>query len=73
MSIESLPADPTVCQSPLATRPLLYTDTLGGKQTMRDDLWAVTTAELNEQERVIASLRAERNELFEFKTWYESR
>jgi hypothetical protein len=37
-----------VCISPLATRPVLYTDTInGGQQAMRDDLWAVTTAELN--------------------------
>lgn len=35
------------CRHPLATRPILYTDTVGGKQTMRDDLWAVTTEELN--------------------------
>jgi predicted RNA-binding Zn-ribbon protein involved in translation (DUF1610 family) len=38
---------PRVCISPLATRPVLYTDTVGGVQTCRDDLWAVTTAELN--------------------------
>lgn len=37
-----------VCISPLATRPILYTDTInGGQQAMRDDLWAVTTVELN--------------------------
>lgn len=36
-----------VCQHPLATRPILYTDTVGGKQTLRDDLWAVSTEELN--------------------------
>lgn len=36
------------CVSPLATRPVLYTDTImGGRQAMRDDLWAVTTEELN--------------------------
>jgi hypothetical protein len=36
-----------VCVSPLATRPVLYTDTVGGVQTCRDDLWAITTDELN--------------------------
>lgn len=36
-----------VCRHPLATRPIQYTDSLGGVQTCRDDLWAVTTAELN--------------------------
>jgi hypothetical protein len=37
-----------VCISQLATRPIMYTDTInGGQQAMRDDLWAVTTAELN--------------------------
>lgn len=40
----------TVCYSPLATRPILYTDTIKGEQTLRDDLWAVTTEELNEVE-----------------------
>lgn len=40
----------SVCHSKLATRPILYTDTVGGKQTLRDDLWAVTTEELNEIE-----------------------
>lgn len=39
------------CISPLATRPILYTDTLNGVQTCRDDLWAVTTEELNEAAR----------------------
>jgi hypothetical protein len=38
---------PKVCIHPLATRPVLYTDTVGGVQTCRDDLWAVTTDELN--------------------------
>lgn len=38
---------PKVCVHPLATRPVLYTDTVGGNQTCRDDLWAVTTDELN--------------------------
>lgn len=37
-----------LCLSPLATRPVLYTDTIkGGQQALRDDLWAVTTDELN--------------------------
>ena len=37
----------TICESKYATRPILYTDTVRGIQTMRDDLWAVTTEELN--------------------------
>lgn len=40
-----------ICISPLATRPVLYTDTVGGNQTCRDDLWAVTTEELNKAEQ----------------------
>lgn len=36
-----------LCRHPLATRPIFYTDSIGGKQTFRDDLWAVTTTELN--------------------------
>lgn len=41
------PAASTVCVSPFATRPILYTDTVRGKEVHRDDLWAVTTEELN--------------------------
>lgn len=37
-----------VCHSKLSTRPLLYTDTIRGEQICRDDMWAVTTDELNE-------------------------
>lgn len=40
---------PRACISPLSTRPVLYTDTIqGGNQAMRDDLWAVSTDELNQ-------------------------
>lgn len=35
------------CISKFAKRPLLYTDALGGEQTCRDDLWVLTTEELN--------------------------
>lgn len=35
------------CESGLAKSAILYTDTVGGKQTLRDDLWAVSTEELN--------------------------
>ncbi len=38
---------PKKCNSPLATRPILYTDIVNGEQTCCDDLWAVTTEELN--------------------------
>lgn len=41
------------CNSKLAIRPILYTDTVEGKQTHRDDLWAVSTSELNELEQRI--------------------
>jgi hypothetical protein len=37
--------------------PVLYTDTIGGKQTMRDDLWAVTTKDLNAQSAELARLQ----------------
>ena len=37
----------SICKHELATRPILYTDTIGGKQVLRDDMWAVTTEELN--------------------------
>jgi len=40
-------SDMTKCSSVLATRPILYTDTVGNEQVCRDDLWAVTTDELN--------------------------
>lgn len=36
------------CKSYLATRPLLYTDSIKGQQICRDDMWAVTTEELNQ-------------------------
>ena len=36
-----------VCYSKYATRPILYTDTIKGVQVCRDDMWAVTTEELN--------------------------
>lgn len=42
--------DITFCNSKYATRPVLYTDTVGGEQTLRDDLWAVSTQELNDLE-----------------------
>lgn len=40
-----------ICNSKLATRPILYTDSIKGEQTLRDDLWAVTTEELNNMEK----------------------
>lgn len=45
------------CHSKLATRPILYTDTVKGRQVCRDDMWAVTTDELNAKEIEIAKLR----------------
>ncbi len=41
------------CKNPNATRAILYTDTVGGIQTCRDDLWAVTTGELNDMQAKI--------------------
>ena len=41
------------CNSDLATRAILYTDTINGEQVLRDDLWAVTTDELNDVESKI--------------------
>lgn len=45
------------CNSKLATRPLLYTDTIKGEQVFRDDMWAVTTEELNQLEDYREHLR----------------
>lgn len=41
------------CESEIATRPLLFSDTLSGAQVGRDDLWAVTTEELNALQAVV--------------------
>ena len=46
------------CLSELATQPLLYTDTIHGDQVMRDDLWVVSTDELNENHNEITRLNA---------------
>ena len=43
-----------ICESMLAKRPILYTDTIEGKQCLCDDMWAVTTLELNENHAFIA-------------------
>lgn len=47
------------CKSKLATRAILYNDTVGGEQVLRDDLWAVSTDELNEIENRINKAYAE--------------
>ena len=39
--------DERVMTAPVPARPILYTDTVSGEQCCRDDMWAVTTAELN--------------------------
>ena len=39
-------------------RAILYTDSLGGEQVCRDDMWAVTTAELNEAQQAVERLDA---------------
>lgn len=55
------------CISPLAIRRVLYTDTInGGNQAMRDDLWAVSTDELNglhnaiQQAKIVTDIQAAR-------------
>lgn len=35
------------CHSKYATRPIIYTDGVNGEQCCRDDLWAISTEELN--------------------------
>ena len=35
------------CEDVLATRAIMYSDTINGVEVHRDDLWAVTTTELN--------------------------
>ena len=42
--------------SQYAKRPILYTDGVNGEQCCRDDLWAVSTAELNQQAEELAVL-----------------
>jgi hypothetical protein len=46
-----------VCYSKYATRPILYTDTIKGIQVCRDDMWAVTTEELNKLDEIINSIK----------------
>lgn len=48
-----------VCYSKYATRPILYTDAIGGRQVCRDDMWAVTTEELNSLENSLTQDRVE--------------
>ncbi len=43
-------------------RPVLYTDTVGGEQTCRDDLWAVSTDDLNALREKLAAAERERDE-----------
>ena len=40
-------------------RPIYYTDTINGKQTCRDDLWAITTEELRAIESRLATERSD--------------
>jgi len=49
----------SVLVSTVPVRVLLYTDSIGGEQVLRDDMWAVTTADLNESHEATAALRAE--------------
>lgn len=46
------------CHSPYSKRPILYTDTVNGEQCCVDNLWAVSTQELNESVEKIAELHA---------------
>lgn len=50
--VETAPVDePTdaerIMRAHVPARPILYTDTIYGEQCRRDDMWAVTTEELN--------------------------
>lgn len=50
--VETAPVDePTdaerIMRAHVPARPILYTDTIDGEQCRRDDMWAVTTEELN--------------------------
>lgn len=38
----------TICKSELATRPVSYSDVVQGEQVARDDMWMVSTTELNQ-------------------------
>lgn len=46
-----------ICKNRLATKPILYTDTVTGKQCLRDDMWAVTTEELNTMDEAVKLLK----------------
>jgi len=46
-----------------ALRAVLYTDTIAGNQVCRDDLWAVSTDELNAVHAELATLREENKQL----------
>ena len=61
----------TECRSSLATRPILYTDGLKGEQVCRDDLWAVTTEELNRVQDNLQKLGARLTALLDEDQWAE--
>ncbi len=44
---------------PECATPILYTDYVGGKQTFRDDLWALSTSELSLMHEELTRLRAQ--------------
>lgn len=52
---------PIICEHELATRAIFYTDTVEGKQALRDDLWAVSTEELNKEAAIRTELLAALN------------
>lgn len=43
-------------------QPVLYTDTVKGEQTLRDDLWAISTEQLNYLHSLIDQAKAEQRE-----------
>jgi len=54
-----------MCQSDKATKSILYTDTIGGEQVCRDDMWAISTTTLNAltaSEQRVKELEAEAQE-----------
>jgi len=67
--------DMAECNSNLATQSLLYTDTIHGDQVLRDDLWVVSTSELNQNQRTIEAAMSRLEEIEEVRkneegTWY---
>ena len=58
------------CHSKYAKRPILYTDGVNGEQCCRDDLWAISTEELNEQAEQFTDMTRQKEEAeWEVDNW----